>query len=147
METYVKRFDELTTTELYEILKLRGDIFVIEQQNTTEEIDGDDYTAIHVFMKEADQKQLEAYARILPPTAERQNVKIGRVASRQRRGGLGTKIMEAAIQAVRDNFDADYIYLEAQTYIKDFYERLGFVVIGEEFMAAEILHVPMTLDL
>lgn len=143
MQTYVKRFDQLSTHELYQILKLRVDVFVVEQKCPYEEIDNLDYHAIHVYFKEAD--EIIAYLRILDKGVESEDVAIGRVISAKRRCGIGSKLLSEGIKATKENFKAERIYIEAQSYARKFYENLGFKQISEEFLLDDIPHIKMEL--
>lgn len=143
MQTYIKRFDQLSTHELYQILKLRVDVFVVEQKCPYEEIDNLDYHAIHVFFKEAD--EIIAYLRILDKGVESEDVAIGRVISAKRRLGIGSKLLSEGIKAAKENLKAEKIYIEAQSYARKFYENLGFKQISEEFLLDDIPHIKMEL--
>lgn len=143
MQTYIKRFDQLSTHELYQILKLRVDVFVVEQKCPYEEIDNLDYHAIHVYFKEAD--EIIAYLRILDKGVESDDVAIGRVISAKRRCGIGSKLLSEGIKAAKENFKAEKIYIEAQSYARKFYENLGFKQISEEFLLDDIPHIKMEL--
>lgn len=143
MQTYIKRFDQLSTHELYQILKLRVDVFVVEQKCPYEEIDNLDYHAIHVYFKEAD--EIIAYLRILDKGVESEDVAIGRVISAKRRCGIGSKLLSEGIKAAKENFKAEKIYIEAQSYARKFYENLGFKQISEEFLLDDIPHIKMEL--
>lgn len=143
MQTYIKRFDQLSTHELYQILKLRVDVFVVEQKCPYEEIDNLDYHAIHVYFKEAD--EIIAYLRILDKGVESEDVAIGRVISAKRRCGIGSKLLIEGIKAAKENFKAEKIYIEAQSYARKFYENLGFKQISEEFLLDDIPHIKMEL--
>ena len=144
MTLHVKRFHELTTDELYAILKLRISVFVVEQKCPYVELDNLDQDAIHVWLEDED--GIEAYLRILDRGAENENVAIGRVIAIKRRRGLGTRILQEGIKAARELLGADKIYLEAQTYAKGLYEKLGFQQISAEFLLNGIPHVRMILE-
>lgn len=143
MEFYRKRFSGLDTNELYGILKLRFDVFVLEQACLYQEIDNLDQDAIHVYIK--DGNEIVAYLRVLDRGAESEEVAIGRVIAKKRRQGLGTLVLKEGIKAGKDFFDADAIYLEAQSYAKEFYENQGFVQISDEFLLDDIAHIKMRL--
>lgn len=141
METFVKTFHELNVDELYEILKLREDVFVIEQQCIYPDIDNLDQDSIHVFIK--DEHEIIAYLRIIPSN----DIRIGRVISKYRRKGIGTQLLKTGIQAAKEYFNADSIAIEAQTYAKSFYEKQGFIQTSEEFLEDGIPHIVMKLKL
>ena len=143
MQTYRKRFSNLDANELYVILKLRFDVFVLEQTCLYPEIDNLDQEAIHVYIK--DGVDIVAYLRVLDRGIESEDVAIGRVIAKNRRQGLGTLVLKEGIIAAKEFFDADKIYLEAQSYAKEFYENLGFVQISDEFLLDGIAHIKMRL--
>lgn len=118
MQTYRKRFSNLDTNELYEILKLRFDVFVLEQECLYSEIDNLDQDAIHVYIK--DGEEILAYLRVLDRGVESEDVAIGRVIAKNRRQGLGTLVLEEGIKAGKEFFDAERIYLEAKAMPKTF---------------------------
>ena len=141
MELITKTFDELTTAELYEIYKLRIAVFVVEQNCPYQEIDDADKVAIHLWLQ--DENGIQAYARALPPGAIFPEASIGRVIAAKRHCGLGTQIVSAAIQIIQEKFHTQTIKIEAQTYVKSLYEKLGFVQISEQFLEDGIPHVMM----
>ncbi len=145
MELVIKKFSELTAEELYEILKLRVDVFVVEQNCPYPEIDGKDKEAYHLWLK--DEKGIAAYLRVLDRGVSFEDCAIGRVISARRRQGIGTEILKAGITAAKEKFGADKITIEAQVYAKEFYEKQGFVQVSEPFLEDGIPHIIMTLDL
>lgn len=144
MQLYVKRFQELTTDELYAILKLRVDVFVVEQRCPYPELDDLDRAALHVWLE--DEAGIEAYVRVLDKGVKSLNAALGRVIAVRRRVGLGTKIVQAGIDAAREVFGADAVYIEAQTYARSLYEKLGFRQSSEEFLEDGIPHIKMLLE-
>jgi ElaA protein len=143
MQLYRKRFHELTTDELYQFLKLRVDVFIIEQQCIYPELDELDQNAIHVWME--DEEGIQAYLRVMDRGVESEYVSIGRVIAVKRRCGMGSKILSEGIRAAKEFFHADQIYLEAQVYAKRFYEEQGFQQISEEYVMDGIPHIKMLL--
>ena len=141
MYLQIKRFHELTTDELYAILKLRVDVFVVEQRCPYGEIDGLDQNALHVWLQ--DEKWIEAYVRVLDKGVKSEHAAIGRVIAVKRRMGLGTKIVQAGLDAAREYYGADAVYIEAQTYARSLYENLGFRQISGEFLEDGIPHIQM----
>lgn len=144
MTLHVKPYHELTRDELYAILRLRVAVFVVEQNCPYMELDGLDRDALHLWLEDED--GIEAYLRVLDRGVENENVAIGRVIARKRRCGLGSRILAEGIRAARQVFDADQIYLEAQTYARGLYEKQGFRQISEEFLLDGIPHIQMILD-
>ncbi|MBQ9828088.1 MAG: GNAT family N-acetyltransferase [Lachnospiraceae bacterium] len=145
MEHHVKAFDELTAEELYDILRLRTEVFIVEQDCTYLETDGLDKAALHVWL--ADDDGIAAYLRIMDRGVESEHVSIGRVVAAKRGCGLGREVMEAGIRAAAERFGADRIYLEAQVYAEGFYQKLGFKRISEVFDLDGIPHIKMLLEL
>ncbi len=140
----VKHFQEFTVDELYEILKLRVSVFVVEQNCPYMELDDLDQSAIHVYLK--DENGIQAYLRVMDKNISREYVSIGRVIAVKRRCGLGSKILSEGIRQAIENFGAKEIYLEAQTYAKGFYEKQGFRQVSEEFLEDGIPHIKMILE-
>ena len=140
----VKHFYELTRDELYAILKLRVSVFVVEQKCPYQEADNLDQDAIHVWLEDGD--GIEAYLRILDRGVENEHVAIGRVIAVRRRCGLGSRILEEGIRAAKELLDADKIYVEAQSYAREFYEKQGFRQVSDEFLLDGIPHVRMILE-
>lgn len=145
MELIVKRFNELGAEELYEILKLRAAVFVVEQECAYQDVDDKDKYAYHVYLK--DESGIQAYLRVLDAGVSFEEVSIGRVISMKRRGGLGSRLMEAGITVAREKLNASAIRIEAQTYAKSFYEAQGFKQVSEEFLEDGIPHIEMILNL
>lgn len=145
MKLSVKRFDELTLEELYTILKLRVDVFVVEQSCAYPELDGIDKRSIHVFS--SDGENISAYLRVYERENEPGVAQIGRVIALRRGCGLGRKIMLAGMQTCVEVFGAHEAYLEAQVYARGFYEHLGFTASTEEFDEDGIPHIGMRCTL
>ena len=145
MELVVKTFDELSTRELYDLLRLRVDVFVVEQNCPYSELDGRDQAALHIWLQ--DDAGIQAYLRIMDRGVSSEYVTIGRVIAAKRRMGLGSRILSEGIRLARERFSADQIYLEAQVYAKSLYEKQGFLTISDPFLEDGIPHVKMLLDL
>lgn len=144
MELVIKRFDRLTPREVYEILKVRTAVFVVEQECPYQEVDGTDYDSLHVWLEKDD--NIVAYLRVFEKDKEKNMVQIGRVLSARRGEGLGAKILEHGIEAAKLELNAESIFIEAQTYALAFYEKFGFKACGEEFLEDGIPHTPMMLE-
>ena len=133
------RFSELDAATLYAILRLRVDVFVVEQEAAYPELDGRDAEpgALHLWI--ADDDGIAAYLRMLEEPDDA--VRIGRVAvaPRARGAGLAGRLVLEAVDRLGDR----PCVLDAQTYLADFYERFGFVVVGPEFVEDGIPHLPM----
>lgn len=141
MELVVKHFKELTLEELVDIYKLRVSVFVVEQHCPYQEVDEADKAAYHLWLK--DENGIQAYARVLPQGATFPTASIGRVIAVKRRCGLGSKIVEAAVNTAREKFHADKITIEAQVYARGLYEKAGFVQVSEPFLEDGIPHIRM----
>ena len=145
MQTVVKNFDELTNYELYEILKLRSEIFVVEQNCVYLDLDGVDLNAYHVYLKDGD--EIVAYLRVIDKGLRLEEVSLGRVISKYRRKGIGTKIMLEGIKVAKEKFNAKKIKIGAQAYAVPFYESVGFKVLPNgEYMEDGIPHVYMLFE-
>ena len=141
MELIVKTFSELSVDELYEIYKLRVSVFVVEQNCPYQEADDYDRVSLHVYLK--NETGICAYIRILPKNTVFDEVSIGRVIAVKRREGLGTRIVKEGIRIAHERFKTDVIMIEAQTYVKSLYEKLGFEQISDEFLEDGIPHIKM----
>ncbi|WP_223032360.1 GNAT family N-acetyltransferase [Hanstruepera marina] len=143
LQIYTKIFNELTTQELYDVLQLRAEVFVVEQDCVYQDVDGKDKKALHVLGYKND--TLVAYTRIFKPGDYFKEASIGRVVVKvnERKHKYGYAIMEASIQAVKENFNETLIKISAQTYLNTFYNNLGFKAIGEEYLEDGIPHVAM----
>ena len=145
MELHIKKFDELTVHELYDILEVRNSVFVVEQNCPFHEVDGCDKEAYHVFLTDKD--GIQAYLRVMDRGVSLKEVAIGRVLAVKRRCGLATKVLEAGIRVAKEKFHADKIALHAEAYARSLYEKIGFYQTGEEFLEDNIPFIPMQLDL
>lgn len=143
MNIVVKEFEELNTTELYELLKLRSEIFVVEQDCVYLDVDGKDQRALHVMAYVDD--ILIAYARCFKQGDYFDKASIGRILVRDnyRKLGYGHKITEAAIKAIQENYNADSIKISAQVYLVMFYESHGFKTYGDRYLEDGIPHIAM----
>ncbi|MBR5994965.1 MAG: GNAT family N-acetyltransferase [Eubacteriaceae bacterium] len=143
MEYVVKRYDELTLDELYEILRIRCAVFVVEQDCPYQDIDGKDKGAIHVYLKEED--RILAYLRVLDRGVSFSEVSLGRVISTERLKGYGRMVLQEGIKVARERFSADAIRIEAQVQASGFYEKAGFIREGGVFLEDGIPHIEMIL--
>ncbi|WP_420603545.1 GNAT family N-acetyltransferase [Flagellimonas sp.] len=143
MEITTKSFEELSTKELYQILQLRSEVFVVEQDCVYQDVDGKDEKALHVMGIK--NENVVAYTRMFGPGDYFKNPSIGRVvvAKEERKYGYGKIIMQASIDELGKRFPKNTIELSAQTYLLKFYNGLGFVVQGEEYLEDGIPHVRM----
>jgi len=144
MKEVVKHFNQLTTAELYEILKIRAEVFVVEQNCPYQDLDEVDKEAYHVWLEE-DGKTV-AYLRVVDKGKRLNEVSVGRVISLKRRCGLGSKLMALGLRVAKEKFGATQVMVGAQTYAKAFYEQAGFVQISDEYMEDGIPHIYMLFD-
>ena len=145
LDINVKSYQELNKKELYDLLQLRSEVFVVEQDCVYQDIDGKDQKARHVLGYKKD--QLVAYTRIFKAGDYFEKASIGRVvvAKNQRHFKYGHDIMRASIEAIRTHFKQGVIKISAQCYLKSFYNNLGFKEIGEEYLEDDIPHIAMML--
>ncbi len=143
MDISVKKFDELSVNELYGILQLRSEVFVVEQECAYQDLDAKDQKALHVLGLK--NNSIVAYTRILKPGDYFKEANIGRVVVKiaERKYGFGHEIMIASIKAVREHLNTTTIHLSAQTYLRKFYHSLGFIEVGEEYLEDGIPHIGM----
>ena len=137
-----KSFHQLTTDELYELLRVRNEVFVVEQNCVYQDLDGDDRKAIHLWLTQAG--KTVALARVCPAGTHMTEISIGRVISTERGKGYGKEILHHAIDAATEHFGATLIDIEAQEYAKGFYESVGFKQSSDTFMLDGIPHIKMT---
>ena len=142
MEFIIKSFTELTVTQLYDVLKLRSEIFVVEQNCVYLDADGKDEKAIHL-LGYVDNK-LVAYARIFAPKVYFDNASIGRVvvAANYRKHGYGLQLVAKAIEVCKQLYPGD-ITISAQQYLERFYQSLGFRTVSDMYLEDDIPHIEM----
>ena len=143
MEFVVKNFKELSIEELYAILQLRSEVFVVEQDCVYQDVDFKDQKALHIFGIKKD--TIVAYTRIFKPGDYFKEASIGRVVvvETERKYKYGYDIMEASIKAIKCTYNTTTIKLSGQTYLKKFYNSLGFIEIGEGYLEDNIPHIAM----
>ena len=142
MDLITKTFPELSAEELYEILRTREAVFIVEQNCPYPEADGKDYGAVHLFYRGEDGR-VKAYLRVYPKSDEPGTVQIGRVVTTERGVGLGQRILQDGVAYAVGRMGAESLYLEAQVYAVGFYEKEGFAVSSGEFLEDGIPHVQM----
>jgi len=145
MKFIVKTFSELTTDELYAILQLRSEVFVVEQDCVYQDVDFKDQKSLHVIGIKND--KIIAYTRIFKPGDYFKEASIGRVVVKdtERKYGYGYDLMNASIQAVKDKYNTKKITISAQVYLTKFYTNLGFIKTSEEYLEDGIPHIEMLL--
>lgn len=143
MKLYVKSFSELTNDEIWQIYRMRIAVFVVEQNCVYQDVDEYDKCAYHLFYKDGD--EIIAYLRVLPENTFFSSPSIGRVLCTRRRQGLASALVGEGINTAKEVFGAKLITIEAQTYVKEMYEKLGFTQVSGEFLEDGIPHIKMEL--
>ena len=146
LDIKVKFFKDLTTQELYDILQLRSEVFVVEQDCVYQDIDSKDQKALHIIGYKND--RVVAYTRIFKPGDYFDLASIGRVvvSQKERDNKYGYDIMNTSIKAIRDNFNESTIKISAQCYLKKFYNNLEFKQVGVEYLEDGIPHIAMVKE-
>ncbi|KAF2516937.1 GNAT family N-acetyltransferase [Flavobacterium zhairuonense] len=139
----IKAFGEFTNLELYEMLRLRSEVFVVEQNCVYLDLDNKDQKSFHLLYYAND--ELAGCTRLLPKGLSYDDISIGRVviAPTFRGLGLGKKIMEASIAGCQEKFGKSPIRISAQYHLSNFYQSLGFVEQGEPYDEDGIPHIEM----
>ena len=143
MKFKVKKFSKLSVNELYDLLQLRQQIFVIEQNCIYLDVDGTDKTCLHLLG--IIDKKIVAYARIIPAGVSYITPSIGRVVIDEKHRGkkYAYKLMQKAIELAINKMKAKKITISAQLYLKDFYENLGFKTVGNVYLDCNLPHLKM----
>lgn len=139
----IKRFNELSSGELYEVLQLREKVFIVEQNCVYQDIDGKDLKALHLIGEF--EKKIVAYARMFQAGDYFENASIGRVVIdpdyRDRKWGF--EMMRQAISGIETFFNQTKITISAQLYLQRFYEKLGFIKTSDMYLEDDIPHIEM----
>jgi ElaA protein len=145
IEWICKHHSDLGKEQLYALLKLRSEVFVVEQKCAYPDLDGQDLDGDTHHLMGWDNDQLVAYLRLLDPQSQGGDVVIGRVvtAPAGRGKGLGHKMMEQALKQAEKHWPQVPIYLSAQAHLQGYYGKYGFVVAGEEYLEDDIPHIGM----
>ena len=144
----IKKFNDLTVNEMYEIAKSRFEVFVCEQKIVEEQdFDDKDKVCHHIMLKE--NERVVAYCRIVPKGIGYDYISVGRVLvlSSHRRKGIAQEMMKVALEFVKNNLDEKTVVLSAQLYAKGLYESVGFKVISDVYDEVNIPHVKMKVEL
>lgn len=142
MEFLAKSFEELSCRELYEILKARAEVFMLEQGIICQDMDDLDYKSQHFFLWE--NGKVCAYMRAFYKSEN--DVRVGRVLAINKRQGVGSRLMKNALGYIKNNMPCDKISLNSQTQAVGFYEKFGFERFGDEFMEEGVPHIRMYLN-
>ena len=147
MKWTLKSFNELSLSEFHDIIQLRLDIFVVEQDCPYLDLDGKDQIANHLFAV-TDKGQTVAYTRLFGPEEYFKEASIGRVVVHKdfRKDGLGYELMSRSIQQIENIYKTKTIRIGAQRYLRKFYESLGFVSTDEFYMEDGIPHMYMVIN-
>lgn len=142
---HFKSFEDLTLHELYEILQVRNEVFIVEQNCPYQDLDGDDEKALHFWA--SDQDGILAYTRLFQPGIKYKDASIGRVLTTKRSRGrkLGRILMTFSLMIIDNRFSSPSVRISAQQYLFDFYTSLGFNAQGEPYLEDDIPHVEMLL--
>ena len=141
----IKSFDELSTTELYEILQLRIQVFVIEQNCSYQDADGKDNQSYHLMGRDAN-GDLQTYTRLVPAGVSYEGyTSIGRVVTSEAVRGqkAGVKLMEVSMEEIIKLWPGLPVKISAQSHLQRFYRKFGFESIGEEYLEDDIPHIAM----
>ncbi|MFD2563508.1 GNAT family N-acetyltransferase [Aquimarina rubra] len=143
IEFRIKRFNELELIELYKILRLRAEVFVVEQDCVYQDVDDKDQIALHVIGYK--NNEIIAYTRIFNAGDYFDKASIGRVvvSENQRKYGYGHDLIKKSIEGIKEQFATDQIKISAQCYLKKFYEKHNFKQIGDEYLEDGIPHIAM----
>ena len=147
MKFTCKQFDQLTLSELYDLMVLRQKVFVVEQNCPYLDADGKDRAAWHLTGRD-EKGQLIAYARLLPKgVAYKEYPSLGRVVTAPgvRGRGVGRQLMEQTLQWMEKLFPNEDVKISAQCYLEKFYKNLGFQITGKQYLEDGIPHFPMIL--
>ena len=140
---FVKSFEELSKLELYKILRLRAEVFIVEQDCVYQDVDDKDQKALHVILKKSE--EIIGYTRLFWPGDYFKEASIGRVviSKKERHNNYGSELMKASILAISEKMKEKKIKISAQTYLKNFYNNLGFLESGKEYLEDGIPHIVM----
>lgn len=143
IEWHIKEFHQLSLDELYGILNLRNEVFVVEQNCVYLDTDYKDQHSLHIFLK--DGKEILAYSRVYTSDTNKGEISFGRilVKSSSRKRGLAKELLKRTLKCIEDTYGIKPVRIHAQCYLSKFYEEFGFVKSSEEFLEDGIPHVEM----
>lgn len=142
---HVKTFQELSTDELYALLRTRSQVFIVEQNSVYQDLDNDDQNAIHLWKTEGD--KIVAMARVTPAGKHLEENSIGRIITTECGKGLGLELVRKALEVAKERLGAKRIKIQAQQQARGFYEKLGFVAISEPYMHEGLPHLDMEVEI
>ena len=143
MQWLVKSFDTLTSQELYEILALRSEIFIVEQNVPYQDLDGKDLDAIHIFAK--DNGTVVAAIRILKPGVSYPEASFGRVVVKESYRGkkLSSIMIQKGLELMETKWNVKQVRISAQAYLQKYYATFGFDVQSEIYIEDQLPHIEM----
>ncbi|MBE7032456.1 MAG: GNAT family N-acetyltransferase [Ruminococcaceae bacterium] len=136
-----KTFDNLTTTELYEIIKSRTEVFLLEQSIVCQDLDDMDYKSLHCFIEE--NGRVIAYLRAFMEDSETGTVKVGRVLTLDHGKGIGRELMKKSLEEIKKTFNCSKIHINSQKHAVGFYEKFGLKTCSDEFLEEGVVHISM----
>ena len=142
-----KSFKNLSNTELYKILQLRSEVFVVEQNCVYQDIDDLDLNSIHIYQTN-ENKEILSYIRVIPNSENDHYIHIGRVVvnPKYRKKGYGRKIFGEGIEYCKNRWEKSPIKISAQLYLEKFYQEFGFESVGNSYLEDGIPHIEMILN-
>lgn len=143
MEWIIKKFDELKAKDIYNILAIRNEVFIVEQDCVYMDCDYKDFNSYHLFLEQ--NGEIVAYLRVLEKGVSFDQISIGRVAVKKdfRGKGLSREMMLKAINFIENDLKETSIKIQAQSYLINFYTSLGFKPISDEYLEDNIPHIDM----
>ncbi|WP_027702736.1 GNAT family N-acetyltransferase [Metaclostridioides mangenotii] len=143
MNFQIKKFEDLTADEIYEILRIRSEVFVVEQNCAFQDCDNDDQNSYHIFTDDND--RIVSYLRVLKRGTSYDEISIGRVlVAKDHRGkGIAKELLIKAIEFIENTLNECEIRISAQEYLKEFYSSLGFEISSDMYLEDEIPHIEM----
>lgn len=142
MKFFAKNFYELSPDELYEILRARSQVFIVELNMHCQDMDGVDYNSRHLVLRD-DDGTVAAYMRAFYDKNNTDTVVIGRVLTVRHGVGIGRRLMEAALADIKENMPCKKISLHSQKRANGFYEKFGFIPVSGDFIEEGVLHTVM----
>ena len=143
MSWKIQTYDELTKEELYKIIQLRVNVFIVEQQTCYEDLDHHDQNSIHIsYVKD---EKIFAYTRLLPPGEKFEMASLGRVITSQevRGTGLGKEMIQLALDTIEKTWPGSEVFIQAQEYLKNFYGSFGFKPVSKPYIYDSLPHLDM----
>lgn len=141
----IKTFEQLSTPEVYQILRLRAEVFVVEQNCVYQDIDNKDQKALHLFGEF--EGEIIAYSRLFQPGDYFEFSSFGRVvvAEKYRDKNYGHELIDLSILAIKNHFNEQNITISAQLYLKKFYQSHGFIATSKTYLEDDIPHIEMKI--